>query len=395
MSNEAIENPKQYTYIIAGGGMAGLSLAYYLSESSLTYERILILDQGNESPKTWSYWSDEAHPFDSFAEYSWGQLEINSFANKHLNLTIAPFVYRKIESGTWTKSIQNKLLQNTKFEFIQAKIEGFSYQGKFAQVLTDKGIFEATEKVFDSVSPYPCDLTNPKELKQHFVGLFIETNFPLFDPNKATLFDFRIAFTNACEFMYVLPTSTRNALFEHTFFSSNLLDESEYLEQIKAYLFAYHGLSDDDYEIKGTEKGIIPMNYVEIPQNLHQKIIKIGTSGGFVKASTGYSFKRTQGLLNTLVSQLESSNKNAQVIQQKRFKILLDRIFIQVLVDQQVKGSTVFEQLFEKNSAQTMLRFLDEQTSVWEDLRLMTSVPTWPFMKAFFKIVFQRPTFYK
>ncbi|MEY4954709.1 MAG: Lycopene beta-cyclase [Bacteroidota bacterium] len=395
MSNEAIENPKQYTYIIAGGGMAGLSLAYYLSESSLTYERILILDQGNESPKTWSYWSDEAHPFDAFAEYSWGQLEINSFANKHLNLTIAPFVYRKIESGTWTKSIQNKLLQNTKFEFIQAKIEGFSYQGKFAQVLTDKGIFEATEKVFDSVSPYPCDLTNPKELKQHFVGLFIETNFPLFDPNKATLFDFRIAFTNACEFMYVLPTCTRNALFEHTFFSSNLLDESEYLEQIKAYLFAYHGLSDDDYEIKGTEKGIIPMNYVEIPQNLHQKIIKIGTSGGFVKASTGYSFKRTQGLLNTLVSQLESSNKNAQVIQQKRFKILLDRIFIQVLVDQQVKGSTVFEQLFEKNSAQTMLRFLDEQTSVWEDLRLMTSVPTWPFMKAFFKIVFQRPTFYK
>ena len=395
MSNEAIENPKQYTYIIAGGGMAGLSLAYYISESSLTYERILILDQGNESPKTWSYWSDEQHPFDAFAEHSWRHLEINSFANKHLNLTIAPFVYRKIESGTWTKAIQEKLQQNPKFEFFQAKIEGFSYQGKFAHVMTDKGIFEATEKVFDSVSPYPCDLTNPKELKQHFVGLSIETNFPLFDPNKATLFDFRIAFTNACEFMYVLPTSTRNALFEHTFFSSTLLEESEYMQQIKAYLFAYHGLSDDDYEIKGTEKGIIPMNYVELAQNLHQKIIKIGTAGGFVKASTGYSFKRTQGLLKSLICQLESNNKNAQVIQQKSFKVLLDRIFIQVLVDQQVKGSTVFEQLFQKNSAQTMLRFLDEQTSVWEDLRLMTSVPTWPFMKAFFKIVFQRPTFYK
>jgi lycopene beta-cyclase len=395
MSNETIENPKQYTYIIAGGGMAGLSLAYYLSESSLTYERILLLDQGNKSPKTWSYWSDEAHPFDAFAEHSWGELEVNSFANKHLNLTIAPFVYRKIESGTWTKAIQEKLQQNPKFEFIPAKIEGFSYQGKFAQVLTDKGIFEATEKVFDSVSPYPCDVTNPNELKQHFVGLFIETNFPLFDPSKATLFDFRIAFTNACEFMYVLPTSKRNALFEHTFFSSTLLEESEYMQQIKAYLFAYHGLSDDDYEIIGTEKGIIPMNYVEIPQNLHQKIIKIGTAGGFVKASTGYSFKRTQGLLKSLICQLESNNKNAQVIEKKRFKVLLDRIFIQVLVDQQIKGSTVFEQLFQKNSAQTMLRFLDEQTSVWEDLRLMTSVPTWPFMKAFFKIVFQRPTFYK
>ena len=194
--------------------------------------------------------------------------------------------------------------------------------------------------------------------------------------------------------MYVLPTSTRNALFEHTFFSGELLDEKAYLAQIKAYLLAYYGLTDDDFEIKGSEKGIIPMNYVAIPQNLHQKIIKIGTTGGFVKASTGYSFKRTQVLLKKLVGQLESNNNNAHAVHQKKFKILLDRIFIQVLVDQQVKGSTVFEKLFQKNTAQTMLRFLDEQTSIWEDLRLMTSVPTWPFMKAFFKIVFKKPTFY-
>ena len=289
MHIEANENPKQYTYIIAGGGMSGLSLAYYLSESSLTYERILILDQGNESPKTWCFWSNEALPFDAYAEHSWQQLEINSFANKNLNLTIDPFVYRKIESNTWMKAIREKLQKNPKFEFVQAKIEGFNYQGKFAQAITNKGHFEATEKIFDSISPYPCDLTNTKELKQHFVGLFIETNFPLFDPSKATLFDFRIAFTNACEFMYVLPTSTRNALFEHTFFSGELLDEKDYVKQIKAYLLAYYGLSDDDYRITGREKGIIPMNYVEIRQNLHQKIVKIGTAGGFVKASTGYS----------------------------------------------------------------------------------------------------------
>ncbi|MEN9730061.1 MAG: Lycopene beta-cyclase, partial [Bacteroidota bacterium] len=200
-------------------------------------------------------------------------------------------------------------------------------------------------------------------------------------------------FTNACEFMYVLPTSARTALFEHTFFSSTLLEEAEYLKQIKAYLLAYYGLSDDDYEIKGSEKGIIPMNYVEIQQNLYQKIIKIGTAGGFVKASSGYSFKRTQELLKNLVVRLESNHGSAHVITQTRFKVLLDRIFIQVLVDQEVKGSTVFEKLFQKNSAQHMLRFLDEKTSVWEDLRMMATVPTLPFMKAFFKIVFNRSTF--
>ncbi|MEY4986463.1 MAG: Lycopene beta-cyclase [Bacteroidota bacterium] len=393
MIEHATENHEQYTYIIAGGGMSGLSLAYYLAESKLPYERILIIDQGNEAPKTWCYWSDNVQPFDAYAEHTWMNLSVHTFANQQLDLQIDPFVYRKIESSTWTKAIKEKLQNNLKFEFVQATIESFQYQGKYAKVVTSKGAFEATEKIFDSISPYPCDLTNSKELKQHFVGLFIETNFPLFDASKATLFDFRIAFTNACEFMYVLPTSARTALFEHTFFSSTLLDEATYMTQIKAYLFAYHGLSDDDYEIKGTEKGVIPMNYVEIKQNLHQKIVKIGTAGGFVKASTGYSFKRTQELLKNLVIQLESNQWKANVITQTTFKVLLDRIFIQVLVDQHVKGSNVFEKLFQKNSAQHMLRFLDEKTSVWEDLRMMATVPTLPFMKAFFKIVFNRSTF--
>ncbi|MEK6548381.1 MAG: lycopene cyclase family protein [Bacteroidota bacterium] len=393
MSEFVSENPNQYTYIIAGGGMAGLSLAYYLAESKLTFDRILIIDQGTEVPKTWSYWSDELHPFDAYAEQKWNNLQIHTFQNQTLDLPIAPFVYRKIESSSWTKSIQDKLRNNPKFEFLQARVESFHYQGKFAQVKTNLGSFVAIEKLFDSLSPYPCDLTNPKELKQHFVGLSIETNFPLFDPSKATLFDFRIAFSNACEFMYVLPTSSRNALFEHTFFSGVLLDEKAYIDQIKAYLLAYYGLSDDDYEIKASEKGIIPMNYVRMSQNLHQKIIKIGTAGGFVKASTGYSFKRTQELLKKLVEQLETNNLQAFVLNQTRLKVWLDRIFIQVLVDQRVKGSTVFEKLFEKNSAQRMLRFLEEKTSTWEDLRLMTTVPILPFMKAFFKIVLNRSTF--
>jgi len=42
-----------------------------------------------------------------------------------------------------------------------------------------------------------------------------------------------------------------------------------------------------------------------------------------------------------------------------------------------------------------MLRFLDEKTNVWEDLTLMMTVPTWPFLKAFFKIVMKRKSFSK
>jgi lycopene beta-cyclase len=195
--------------------------------------------------------------------------------------------------------------------------------------------------------------------------------------------------------MYVLPTSSKVALFEHTFFSGELLKEEEYLEKIKAYLLAYYGLGEDDYRVVATEKGIIPMNYLDISQNLHQKHIKIGTAGGFVKASTGYSFFRTQHFLKALVKNLEKGQYDAWVVPPNKFKILLDRILIQVLVDQEIEGSRVFELLFQKNSAQKMLRFLDEKTSVWEDLTLMRTVPTWTFMKAFFKIAFKRKSFSK
>ena len=46
----------------------------------------------------------------------------------------------------------------------------------------------------------------------------------------------------------------------------------------------------------------------------------------------------------------------------------------------------MFESLFQKNRPQLILRFLEEQTTMWEDLKLMTSVPTLPFMQAAIKI---------
>jgi lycopene beta-cyclase len=64
----------------------------------------------------------------------------------------------------------------------------------------------------------------------------------------------------------------------------------------------------------------------------------------------------------------------------------MDRVFLQVLIDQKIKGNRVFESLFQKNKPQLILRFLEEQTTMREDLKLMTSVPTLPFVQAALKI---------
>lgn len=380
----------QFAFIIAGGGMAGLSLAYYLSKSSLGDLPILIIDQfpKNKNDKTWCYWSDCEEEFDKIAEKSWDSLWFHSQSNQSKRLNIHPFQYRKINSLDWYVNIHATLAIKPNIQFLEAKVQSFSFRGLDAVVSTDQGDFNASHKIFDSVSAFRCDFENPKHIKQHFLGWTIESHFPIFKQESADLFDFRVAFDLTCEFMYVLPTSSKKALFEYTFFSGNLRDKTYYRDKLKAYLLAYYGFGEDDYDILEEEYGVIPMRPMEgDPQNLHAKIIKIGTAGGFVKATTGYSFLRTQHLLKELVANLETKNHKACVVKELRFKKWMDKVFLQVLIDQKIAGSKVFEALFLKNSPQKILRFLEEKTSFREDLSLMLTVPTYPFLMAAIKLL--------
>jgi lycopene beta-cyclase len=379
----------QFAFIIAGGGMAGLSLAYYLSKSSLGDVPILIIDQfpKNKNDKTWCYWSDCTEEFDHIAEKSWDFLWFHSQSNQSKLLNINPFQYRKINSGDWYEEVNKALSTMPNIQFIEAKIHSFFYRGVDVGVSTDQGDFYASQKVFDSISPFKCDYENSKHIKQHFLGWTIESHFPVFKQESADLFDFRVAFDVECEFMYVLPTSPKKALFEYTFFSGKIRDKNYYRDKLKAYLLAYYGFGEDDYDLLEEEYGVIPMRPLEEnAQNLHAKLIKIGTSGGFVKSTTGYSFLRTQRILKELVLNLETKNHKAFVLKEFRFKKWLDNVFLQVLIDQKIAGSKVFEALFFKNSPQKMLRFLDEKTSLREDLSLMLTVPTYPFLSAAIKL---------
>ena len=190
--------------------------------------------------------------------------------------------------------------------------------------------------------------------------------------------------------MYVLPTSPKKALFEYTFFSGKIRDKNYYRDKLKAYLLAYYGFGEDDYDLLEEEYGVIPMRPMEEQtQNLHAKLIKIGTSGGFVKSTTGYSFLRTQHTLKELVANLETKNHKAFVLKELRFKKWMDNVFLQVFIDQKIAGSKVFEALFFKNSPQKILRFLEEKTSLREDLSLMLTVPTYPFLSAAIKLFFK------
>ena len=225
-------------------------------------------------------------------------------------------------------------------------------------------------------------------LKQHFEGWFIKTEKPLFDENEPTLMDFSINQKNETRFIYILPFKSSEALIEFTLFSKSVLKKSEYEKVLKQYL-TNKGINS--YKILEKEQGIIPMTCYPFEKHNSERVLFIGTAGGWTKASSGYTFKniinKTELLINFLKREKDLSKFNLR----SRFNFY-DLILIDVLYNYNHLGDKIFSSLFRNNNPNKVLNFLDEKTNLIDELKIMYSFP-WSikilFIKALFKSIFK------
>ena len=104
--------------------------------------------------------------------------------------------------------------------------------------------------------------------------------------------------------MYVLPFSRREALVEYTLFSEKILDKEEYELAIKDYL---SNMGIKSYQIIEVEQGNIPMTCHDFTKENTNRVLKIGTAGGWAKASTGYTFYSSVKKVKKLVAHLKDN----------------------------------------------------------------------------------------
>ena len=136
---------------------------------------------------------------------------------------------------------------------------------------------------------------------------------------------------------------------------------------------------------------MIPMTDFPFPARQEGKVIHIGTAGGFVKASSGYAFKRTQRKVRAFVDAWERTGRpDARTFQSPRIFRLFDSIFLRVLRDRNELGHVIFSNLFQKLPPTLVLRFLDEDSTPLENLRLVAAPPARPFLRAFFQLLFAK-----
>ncbi len=382
-----ISNEKTFDYIIAGGGMAGLSLAFLLDKSKLREKKVLIIDREikNQNDHTWCFWESGKGNFEDVVFRKWNDVWFHGTQEFNKLLNLENYEYKMIRAVDFYKFIHAKLLRNNNFEIIQADI--LSVENGI--IKTSLGDFEAQEFIFESTHKKTYDNPNYQNMLQHFLGFVIETEENCFKLNEATLFDFRVEQKNECRFAYVLPISENEALIEFTIFSDNLLEKNEYEIELKKYIADV--LKIENYKIIDTEFGVIPMSdepHVEFPA---PKTIRIGTSAGYVKSSTGYSFQRTQRKLKNLVDSIQNGKFKTQNSKLgTSWKNYLDSTLLNVLLTKKHPADDVFTALFKNNQPNKVLKFLDEDTNLLEDFQIMRSVQIIPFSKAAIETAFRK-----
>jgi lycopene beta-cyclase len=217
---------------------------------------------------------------------------------------------------------------------------------------------------------------------QHFKGWFIETENEVFDNKAFCMMDYNHTKAPETAFMYILPFSKTKALVEYTYFTPNLVDEATYDKRIKSYL--KNVLKVDSYRIEDIEKGVIPMTTYPFHSQSNPNLTKIGTSGGWVKPSTGYSFKNAERLSLKVIKNIKANRTPSYNLFRKRYKHY-DKMFLNVLYNHNAYGKRLFYNMYSRNKIQDIFRFLDEKSNFNKDLQIMATMTSYDFIKAFFK----------
>lgn len=382
-----MNNDNNYDYIIAGAGAAGLSLLAHLMDSSLAENNILVIDTSfkPKKDKTWCFWNHN-HRFMKLVHHTWQKLEIIS-GNEHIDGNLQNYGYHCIRSEKYYQYILSKAQNSDNVTFLETEILELKAQDDTGIVITSKGPFRANW-VFQSVLNHPDHLNSVVDtsLLQHFTGWEIETSESIFNPVKATLMDFNTEQAGGLTFFYVLPFSKRRALIEHTIFSGHTLDRKIYESAIKKYLAERFKLNKEDYKIIREEKGSIPMEDRRVPSYYNRKTVNIGTVGGVTKATTGYTFTRAHDHSCEIVRALENNKKPAPFSGSSyRFRVY-DIMLLYLLKNENDYGRNIFQELFKKNDLELLLKFLDERTSFFEELKVFSTLPYTPFFRSIYKM---------
>ncbi|SEJ37877.1 lycopene cyclase family protein [Demequina mangrovi] len=357
--------------VIIGGGAAGLSLLCHLAAAGWG-EHVVLIDDGARpvEHRSWAWWSEGrglldprasvAYPHAVVADEGWGR-----------RMDLAPYAYR-VQTGVALASAADAVLaEHPRWRRIAGRAARVEAEGDGARVAveTDAGSLELrASRVFDSVRPGLPAADGPA---LDLLGLRVRTEAAVFDPGAVTLMDFRTPQEGGVAFVYVLPTSTHEALVERTAYT-RAGETPEHEPRLARYLSEV--LQAGAVTEVGRERGRIPL-LAAAPAHGGGAIVPIGAAAGLVKASTGYAFARIQRHSEAIAARLAAGQDPGGAWPGSRWHRALDAALLRLIREDPDGARAVLGAMLRRNPPERILAFLDESASPLAQLRLFATLP--------------------
>jgi len=377
---------KYYDYIFLGAGCASLSIILRMIHSKkFSEKKILVIDREikTKNDRTWCFWEQEPGFFEDVVYRKWNEVFFKTTGIDSIPLEMGNYQYKMIRGIDFYKKCLSEIELQKNIDLIYGEISFEETIDKTIKIKinTEVLLHDSNTIIFNSLYSPSKKQKHKFYLLQHFKGWIVESNDNFFNAEQVTLMDFRVKQNHGTTFVYVLPLSSTKALIEYTLFSENVLTEEEYSKELKLYLEEF--LELNNYTIAEEEFGIIPMTNENFPYYKNGMYF-IGTAGGQTKASTGYTFRFIQKQADEIVAQLVSKGNPPKKIKSKKRFLFYDNTLLRILSKKLLEGKFIFSILFKKNKASDIFKFLDNESTLGEEMKLLNSLPKKIFIKAGF-----------
>ncbi len=348
---------QKFDIIIAGGGIAGLTLAHLLTEQSNSKKiSILIIDHGIEIEfANVSFWAKSPPIAGMPLIGSWRQFEV-VFSTFKRTLPLHDYTFHSFNRADYLEFLKKELI-NKKVVFRTESIASMTEAKNRVEVGTKSG------KTF--TAPWVFDSTHLGESKSRTVPVHgwtweIETSKPIFTPKTMTLFDFE-ATKLPDSFLYMLPLSATTAIIEFSSFNETpSIGACEY--------WLTNRLRGIDYKmVRLNQKGVSSYQV-----NINQKssrIIPIGLKAGIMNSCSGFAYMNIVRHCQYLAADFPNYSSNTHQ-KRKWYQSVFDHAFKLLFSRAPRVGVRMLPQIFKYSQGDVILAYLEGALSLKQILYL-------------------------
>ncbi|MFM8440969.1 MAG: lycopene cyclase family protein [Acidobacteriota bacterium] len=374
--------------LILGAGCAGSSLAHHLEQKGFNGSVTLCDSRSSfNSEQRWCTWGRVPASMAHLVSHRWDEWTIITPSGDVINRS-GDFSYSEIYAPEFFKSLHGPWLNGSSETRLHAGEEVIETKTvREGTVVVTKNHEWLAKTVFDSRFDPNLHEELKKDAKiflnQSFLGWKIAFDRPVFFPGRAILMDFRVPESTALHFIYVLPYSETEALVESTSFDREPLPLDIHTIHLRKYIAEHFG---ESYRTLSNESGNLPMSSKRLRPNDSENFVTIGAAAGAIRPSSGYAFHRIQRTTKQIASRLASGRSITEVRQAASKYRLYDNVFLEV-IDSDLPGATVhFERLFRSAHPDSLTRFMLDEGSIIDDVRVALSVKKLPFIKGIISV---------